>query len=81
MLGARPKPEAIQHAFSLSRALLSQAIRSTSREGQASAIEAHDKIVRLQAQAPTMNFDPGLLLNELAALLAQVGTASENAHA
>ncbi len=81
VLGARPKPEAIQQAFSLSRALLSHAIRSTGREGQASAIDAHDKIVRLQAQAPTMNFDPGLLLNELGALLAQVGTASANVHA
>lgn len=81
VLGARPKPESFQHTFSLARSLLTTAIRTAGRDGQHAAIVVHAEIVQLQAQAPTMNFDAGLLLGELRALLARVGTASARLNA
>ena len=43
--------------------------------------QAYADLNRLAAQAPTYNFDPGLLVMEIGTLLASLATPSERAHA
>ena len=49
----------------------------TARDGR--VIEAHGQLVRLGAQLPTYNFDPGLVAMELGALLATLAMPRESA--
>ena len=43
-------------------------------------IDAHSRLVTLATQAPTHNFDPGLLTLEIGTLLVEAHAASEPAH-
>ena len=43
-------------------------------------IETHAALVQLAAEAPTANFDPGLLPFEIGSLLVAAAPASEPAH-
>ena len=47
---------------------------------RAALIEAHGALVTLAAQAPTYNFDTGLLSVEIGSLLMRAAPASEQAH-
>jgi DNA polymerase-3 subunit delta' len=42
--------------------------------------KAHAELSRLAAQAPTYNYDPGLLVMEIGSLLAALGAPSDRAH-
>jgi DNA polymerase-3 subunit delta' len=42
--------------------------------------EAHAELSRLAAQAPTYNYDPGLLVMEIGSLLAALGAPRGAAH-
>jgi DNA polymerase-3 subunit delta' len=44
---------------------------------QARIIEAHGALVRLAREAPTYNYDPGLLAMEIGALLASAAVPTE----
>ena len=44
-------------------------------------VEAHSELMRLTGQAPTYNFDPGLLVMQIGGLLASAGAASQRADA
>ena len=77
-IGARPDRERQQAAVDLARAVVAAEL------GQAAAsdgrvIEAHGQLVRLGAQLPTYNFDPGLVAMELGALLAALAMPRETA--
>ena len=54
----------------LARATLAEDLGQAPRVRQLRIIEAHGAIVRLAAQAPTFNFDAGLLVMEIGGLLA-----------
>ena len=69
-IGARPDRERIGATLDLARAVLAGALRSASPDGQQAIVAAHAALVRLAAQAPTYNYDPGLLTMEIGGLLA-----------
>lgn len=71
-IGARPPRERIAATLDLARAVLGRELRHADRPAQAAIVEAHAALVRLSAQAPTYNYDPGLLTMEIGGLLASV---------
>lgn len=78
-IGARPSRERIQATLELARAVLAGELAAAGRERQLRIIEAHGAITRLSAQAPTYNFDPGLLAMEIGGLLARAAMPRETA--
>jgi DNA polymerase III subunit delta' len=80
-LGARPTRERTQAVFDLARALLAAELGSAGRERQARIIGAHQELAVLSSQAPTYNFDPGLLAIEIGGLLASAALPRETANA
>ena len=69
-IGARPDRERMLAALDLAAAVLADAVGDAPAERQLRIIAAHAEIARLRAQAPTYNFDPGLLAMEIGGLLA-----------
>jgi DNA polymerase-3 subunit delta' len=78
-VGARPDRERILAALDLARATLAQDLAGAARERQLRLIDAHGEVTRLAAQAPTYNFDAGLLIMEIGGLLASAALPRETA--
>jgi len=78
-LGARPDRERMAAALDLARATLVADAATATRERQQRLISAHTALSRLSAQAPTYNFDAGLLALEIGGLLASAGVPREAA--
>ncbi|MFT4026280.1 MAG: DNA polymerase III subunit delta' [Novosphingobium sp.] len=78
-IGARPDRERMQATLELARAVLAGELNSAPRERQARIIAAHGELTVLTAQAPTYNFDPGLLAMEIGGLLASTALPRETA--
>ena len=78
-VGARPARERLLAALDLARATLAEDLTSADRNRQLRIIEAHGAIARLAGQAPTYNFDPGLLVMEIGGLLASAAIPREAA--
>jgi len=79
-MGARP-PRARQLAvLELARAALASCLSEGPRARQAAVIEAHAALTRLAGQAPTYNFDAGLLIMEIGGLLASAAMPKVPAH-
>ena len=79
-LGGRPSRERMAAALDLARAVLARDLRQAGPLRQARIIEAHAALVRLAAQAPTYNFDHGLLGMEIGGLLASAAVPREAGH-
>ncbi len=79
-IGARPSRERQLATLDLARAVTATELCSGSRERQQRVIAVHDELVRLAAQMPSYNFDPGLLAIEIGALLASLAMPREAAH-
>ncbi len=79
-IGARPSREKLQSVLNLALAALSAELTMGTRERQLRIIEAHGELTRLAAQAPTYNFDPGLLVMEIGGLLASTAMPREAAN-
>ncbi|KUO54511.1 MAG: DNA polymerase III subunit delta' [Sphingomonadales bacterium BRH_c3] len=79
-IGQRPDRDRMRAVLELARTTLAQALPDTDPQSQTALIEAHQELVVLAGQAPTYNFDPGLLAGEIASLLARAAGASEPAH-
>jgi DNA polymerase-3 subunit delta' len=69
-VGARPTRERQLAVIDLARAELSFGLGTADPAVQSRRIEAHAALVRLAAQVPAYNFDPGLLALEIGGLLA-----------
>jgi DNA polymerase-3 subunit delta' len=69
-MGAKPSRARLAATFELARAVLVEALRPATRPHQARIIEAHAAITRLGNEAPTFNYDAGLLAMEIGTLLA-----------
>ena len=69
-MGARPSRDRQTAVLELARASLAQSLASVDPARQAHLIEAHAALTKLSAQAPTYNFDPGVLIMEIGGLLA-----------
>lgn len=78
-VGARPDRERVMAALDLARATLAQDLAQAPRRRQLKLIEAHVAVTRLAAQAPTYNFDAGLLIMEIGGLLASAALPRETA--
>ncbi|HNJ48464.1 MAG TPA: AAA family ATPase [Novosphingobium sp.] len=79
-IGARPSRERQLAALDLARAVIAAELGKEPAERQQRVIAAHGEMVRLAAQMPTYNFDPGLLAIEIGALLASLAMPREAAH-
>ncbi len=80
-LGPRPDRRRQLAAIDLARAVLAARMGETPRDQLPALSDAHAELVRLAAQAPTYNFDPGLLILEIGTLLASLAEPSAAAHA
>lgn len=78
-IGARPDRERMQATLELARAVLAADLAAASRDHQLRIISAHAELTTLAAQAPTYNFDPGLLAMEIGGLLASAAMPREAA--
>jgi hypothetical protein len=78
-IGTRPDRERQMAVLDLARAMLAQEAASATRERQQRIIAAHSELARLTAQAPTFNFDAGLLIMEIGWLLASAALPREAA--
>jgi DNA polymerase III subunit delta' len=81
LIGARADRERVQAVLDLAQALVARAARSSDDpHHRARLIDTHGALVSLAAEAPTANFDPGLLPYEIGSLLVAAAPASEPAH-
>ncbi|MGY6551891.1 MAG: DNA polymerase III subunit delta' [Erythrobacter sp.] len=81
LIGARPDRERLAAVFDLVQSIAAGLARTTaSQQHCARLIETHAGLVRLAAEAPTYNFDAGLLAFEIGGLLVAAAPASETAH-
>ena len=79
-MGARPERRRQLAAIDLARAVVAARMEAVVRGSIPSLSETHAELVRLGAQAPTYNFDAGLLTMEIGGLLASLAAPSERAH-
>jgi len=79
-IGARPDRKRQLAAIDLARAVTADRMQETTRAGIPALSDVHAELVRLAAQAPTYNFDAGLLVMEIGGLLASLAAPSERAH-
>ena len=79
-IGARPDRPRQLAAIELARAVVAEAMRDTGLAAIPALADVHTELSVLAAQAPTYNYDPGLLVMEIGSLLATLGAPSEPAH-
>nr|WP_298927883.1 DNA polymerase III subunit delta' [uncultured Erythrobacter sp.] len=80
-IGPRPDRARIQSVLELAQALVAERAREASSSAhRARLIEAHGQLVTLAGQAPTYNFDNGLLAMEIGTLLSSASAGSEQAN-
>ena len=79
-IGARPDRQRQLAAIDLARSVVTEAMRGVANRDIPALAEAHAELSRLAAQAPTYNYDPGLLVMEIGSLLAALAAPSERAH-
>lgn len=80
-VGGRPGRRRMQAVLDLARGIVADEAKQADPTKRNALIEVHVKLVELAAQAPTYNFDPGLLVLEIGGLLARTAEASERADA
>ena len=79
-IGQRPSRERQLAAIDLARSVVAQELRGAEKKRLPGIIDAYGELNRLAAQAPTYNFDPGLLVMEIGTLLASAAPPSEPGH-
>ena len=78
-MGARPDRQRQLAAIDLARAVLGGEMAQVTRARIPALADAHGELARLTAQAPTYNFDAGLLVMEIGGLLASVAAPRDAA--
>ncbi len=80
-IGPRADKTRFQAVFDLAQAITAQRAKTAESAAARNAlIEAHGQLVTLASQAPSHNFDTGLLALEIGTLLVSAHAASEPAH-
>ena len=80
-IGPRADRERVQAVLDLAQALVARRARSIGDpDARLRLLDSHAALVRLAAEAPTANFDPGLLPFEIGSLLVAAASASDPAH-
>lgn len=81
LIGPRADRDRLSAIFELAQAIVSDRARqSENAQERAALIETHVDMVKLAAQAPSYNFDTGLLCLEIGTLLCRAHAASDHAH-
>lgn len=81
LIGPRADRGRVQAVFDLAQSITSARARAASRASERNAlVEAHSRLIALAGQAPTHNFDAGLLSLEIGTLLVSAHAASEPAY-
>lgn len=78
-IGARPDRDRLAAAIEAARMTVVGALEQADDAMRLRLAEAHARLVRLAAEAPIYNFDPGVLTLEIGALLASAATTREGA--
>jgi DNA polymerase-3 subunit delta' len=78
-LGARPGRLRLAAVLDLARAVVARELPLADAQRQGRLIDAHAALVTLSGQAPTYNFDTGLLAMEIGGLLASAAMPREKA--
>ena len=78
-IGARPDRARLLATLDLARAVLASRLRVAGAVQRACIIDAHAALATLTAQAPTYNYDAGLLAMEIGGLLASAAMPREAA--
>lgn len=78
-MGARPTRERQLAALELARSALVAELTTAPRARRLQIIEAHGTLMKVSTQAPTYNFDAGLLIMEIGGLLASAAMPREAA--
>lgn len=78
-MGGRPARDRQIAALELARAVLVHELRDASPRRQLGIIDAYGALTKLATQAPTYNFDAGLLIMEIGGLLASAAMPREAA--
>ncbi len=78
-VGGKPSRERQQATLDLARAVVAAELGRGDPARSQRVIGVHGDLVRLAAQAPTYNFDPGLVAMEIGALLASLAMPREAA--
>lgn len=78
-IGARPDRKRVLATLELARATLAEQLGSVSGGQLTRIIDAYGELSKLAGQAPTYNFDPGLLLMAIGTLLAATAPDREAA--
>jgi len=76
-LGARPDRRRQLAALDLARAVVAQQVDGIEVARIPAVTRAHAELVRLSAEAPTFNYDPGLLVMQIGTLLCSIAASSE----
>lgn len=79
-MGNRPDRTMIQAVLDLARSVLSSELNEATAARLPAIVDAHSALVTLTGQAPTYNFDPGLLVMEIGGLLASAAPPRERAN-
>ncbi len=74
-MGQRPSREKQLASIELARAVVADNMRGVEHAQIPALVETHGELVRLAGQAPTYNFDPGLLVMEIGTLLANLAAS------
>ncbi len=80
LIGGRPDRERLQAVLELAQAITAQAARTAEPAQRLALIDAHSELVALAGQAPTFNYDPGLLAMDIGTLLVAAAPASARAN-
>lgn len=79
-LGARPSRDKLLASIDLARSVLASGIETASSDQYPAIVAAHAELVTLSGQAPTYNFDSGLLIAEIGSLLASAAAPRDRAN-
>lgn len=79
-MGQRPSRPRQLAAIELARAVVTGQMYEVGRAGIPALVDTHAELVALAGQAPTYNFDSGLLVMEIGTLLSHLATPREPAH-
>ena len=80
-IGTRPDRARVQAALDLARAVIGGMAQECASDQIPAMAEAHAQLVTLTGQAPTFNFDAGLLVMEIGTLLASAAPRRDRANA
>ena len=76
-MGTRPDRERLLAALDLAGGALADALPGARKEQQMRIIAAHERLALLASEAPTYNYDPGLLMVEIGGLLASAAMPTD----